>query len=103
MTINCVFLSFICLTSISVLSVVSTEPASNLLNSFVVCESKSFLSTRNITFFIFGLVAKICAVLNDVKVLPAPVVCQIYAFYLLALLVLQELQLHKLDMVALPS
>lgn len=71
------FLSFICLTKISVLSVVSTEPASNLLNSSVVYESKSFLSTKNITFFIFGSVANICAVLNAVSVLPAPVVCQI--------------------------
>lgn len=35
-------------------------------------------STRNITFLILGFAAKICAVLKEVSVLPAPVVCHTY-------------------------
>ena len=58
-TMSCLFLSLICLTNTCVFDVVSTEPSSNLLNSLMVCVSKSFLSTKKNTFFILGLLASI--------------------------------------------
>ena len=89
-TIRCVFLSFICLTRTLVLSVVSTEPSTNLLNSLTVCESRSFLSTKKNTFFILGLDDKISATLKEVKVFPEPVVCQTYAFKLVSVALLTK-------------
>jgi len=76
-TIKGLFISFICFTSVSVLSVVSTLSGSNLLNSASVWESKSFLSTKKNTFLMLGSLASIWLALKDVKVFPLPVVCHI--------------------------
>ena len=73
--INGLVLSFICWINLSVWLVISTQPGSNLLNSSNVCLSKSFLSTKKNTWLIDGSKAKIWLVLNEVIVLPEPVVC----------------------------
>ena len=72
------------LTKVSVLSVLSTEPSWNLLNSDTVCESRSLRSTKNITFRIEGSSDNSWLNLNDVNVLPEPVVCQTYALLLVS-------------------
>ncbi len=76
-TINLLLLSFICFTNFLVVSVESTEPASNLLNSAVVWESKSLLSTKKNTFFILVLDFSMFDAKKLVNVWPAPVVWKI--------------------------
>ena len=75
--INGLVLSFICCINLSVWLVISTQPGSNLLNSSKVCLSKSFLSTKKNTWLIDGSKESIWLVLNEVIVLPDPVVCHI--------------------------
>ena len=59
-----------------VLSVTSTLSFLNALNSFIVWKSKSFLSTTKTTLYTSGSSITIWLALNEVKVLPEPVVCQ---------------------------
>ena len=74
-TINFLLLSFICFINDDVLSTISTESGSNLLNSDIVWLSKSRLSTKKNTFSIFDSFDNIWLALNEVSVLPLPVVC----------------------------
>ena len=64
--------------------VVLTHPSQKLLNSLFVCKSKSRLSTTKITLYIDSSSASNWLTLYDVKVLPLPVVCQIYPFFLIS-------------------
>ena len=62
--------------SSSVLSVLSTAPGSNASYSDCVCVSRSWRSTTNITLSTPSNSETSCAALKEVRVLPAPVVCQ---------------------------
>ena len=64
-------------TNSSVLSVLSTAPGSKASYSAYVCVSRSWRSTTNITLSTSSNSDTSWAALKEVKVLPAPVVCQI--------------------------
>ena len=64
-------------TNSSVLSVLSTAPGSKASYSACVCVSRSWRSTTNITLSTSSNSDTSWAALKEVKVLPAPVVCQI--------------------------
>ena len=71
------FLSFVCSVRAFVSSVRSTLFFSYSLKSSAVCVSRSRRSMRKNTFLISGCVIRSFAHFQQVKVFPAPVVCQI--------------------------
>ena len=58
------------------IGVSSTQPSWNLLNSSRVCRSRSLRSTTKRHFSMSGLSLRRVEALNEVSVLPLPVVCQ---------------------------
>ena len=66
----------------SPLSILTTASFSNELKFLIVCLSKSLLSTKKTTLLYLPVSLKHWASLNDVNVLPLPVVCQTNPLFL---------------------